>query len=480
MMLNQYFGNDPVLRQGVVAALMQKASGGDFSKESLNQTGALPDLAVSTGERNASSYRALNAYTGAAETGMMAANKVIATAADTMAAASTIFAGAVTAFTFAMQLSGGAGGAFGTLGGGLAGLIGGGKGGGKGPGGFFANLANSAKQTGGKMAFPGAKAVVPGASAIFGGVQGFQQGQSGQDLDIMGLLGSTAVASLLGFLTGGPAGAVTAGAVTAGSMIVGHMAGSSLAGGEGDGDEESAGNPSTAASVNPLSNLSINAPWMKKRDYLIDGKPPANPYHTGVDFDASPGDPVYAVKDGTIIPTGYSAKGFGNYVSLRHSDGYGTVYAHLSKKLKNSGTVKAGELIGYAGNTGLSSGPHLHFEVRRDPNNQKSHVDPIAYLSGSASPSGATPHSAAGADSATSSLIGELSSGVQLMPGLTGAPSPKGEGDGGGGFASTTNYGGVTVNINVPKGTAINEQALAKEIKRVLTDQDMLKRAVTR
>ena len=475
MMLNQYFGNDPVLRQGVVTALMQKASGGDFSQKSLNETGALPDLAVSTAQRNAASFGALDAYTGAAEQGMIGANSTIAAAANTMRDSAEIFSGAVTAFTFAMQLSGGAGGGLGTLAGGLiggaanfAGSFLGSRGGLKGG---LGNLSGS-------LAFKGASKLVPAAGAAVQGVSSFQQGQAGQGFDLGGTLLSSALAAGLGFLTGGPAGAAIAGGVTLGGSLLGYGLGAATSG-EGDGEDEK-----TSSRFNPLEELRINAAWRKKRDYLIDGKPPANPYHTGVDYGVAENTQVFAVKDGVVVSAKDAGdKGFGKSIAIKHGDGYTSLYAHLNAHgVKAGDTVKAGQVIGLSGNTGHSSGPHLHFEVRENGNDQTTNVDPVAYISGSSRPRRASDFSAssaAGTSEETTGLLGSLSSGTSLLPGLSGAPSPGGEGDGGG-ISATTNYGGVTVNINVPKGTNINEQVLAKEIKRVLSDQDMLKRAVTR
>lgn len=484
MLLNQYFGNDPVLRQGIVTALMQKAGGGGLSREELIASGALPELAASTGERNAAAFGAINALTGDVEQGMMGANRIIADAANTIRDAADVFGGAVGLFAGTMQLAGGGNGAFGTIGGGILGglstfggaLLGGRLGGRLGTRGGGAG-GRTGGRLAGSMAFKGASKLIPGVGAAVQGYSSFQQGSAGEEFDLGGTLLSSLVAAGLGFLAGGPAGAAIAGLGTFGASAVGYGLGSVF--GEGDGEDASAGE-ATPSSFNPLDRLDINAPYLKKRDYLIDGKPPANPFHTGVDFDAKVGDPVYAVKDGTVLATKYNANGFGHSVKLRHNDGHSTVYAHLSQKVVESGSVRAGQLIGYAGNSGLSSGPHLHFEVRKNADDQSTHVDPLAYLAGSSTPSGAAPMSANEASrEATSGLLGDLSSGVALLPGLSGAPNPKGEG-GEAGYASTTNYGGVTVNINVPKGSNLNEQNLANEIKRVLNDQEMLKKAVSR
>lgn len=87
--------------------------------------------------------------------------------------------------------------------------------------------------------------------------------------------------------------------------------------------------------------------------------------HKGVDLALRSNDTVYAAFDGKVRLTNYEAKGYGNYVILRHPNGLETVYGHLNKALvKPDQTVKAGQAIGLGGSTGRSTGPHLHFETR--------------------------------------------------------------------------------------------------------------------
>ena len=89
--------------------------------------------------------------------------------------------------------------------------------------------------------------------------------------------------------------------------------------------------------------------------------------HKGIDISLNKGDAIYAAFDGvvrTALPTRYTG-GYGNVLVIRHANGLETYYGHLSKYIVNSGDiVKAGELIGYGGSTGRSTGPHLHFETR--------------------------------------------------------------------------------------------------------------------
>lgn len=87
--------------------------------------------------------------------------------------------------------------------------------------------------------------------------------------------------------------------------------------------------------------------------------------HKGVDIGLKMNDTIRAAFDGKIRLTNYEGKGYGNYVIIRHPNGLETVYGHLNKHLvKPNQVVKAGDPIGLGGNTGRSTGPHLHFETR--------------------------------------------------------------------------------------------------------------------
>ena len=88
--------------------------------------------------------------------------------------------------------------------------------------------------------------------------------------------------------------------------------------------------------------------------------------HAGVDLRASYGEPIHAVAGGTVVFAGRHG-GHGNFVKLDHGGGLGTGYAHMSRIAVNVGErVRQGEIIGYVGSTGLSTGPHLHYEVYRN------------------------------------------------------------------------------------------------------------------
>jgi murein DD-endopeptidase MepM/ murein hydrolase activator NlpD len=91
-----------------------------------------------------------------------------------------------------------------------------------------------------------------------------------------------------------------------------------------------------------------------------------NRFHRGIDFGAGHGSPIYAVSDGRVAMAG-RAGGHGNYVRLAHAGNMATGYSHMSRIAVRAGqTVRQGQVIGYVGSTGLSTGPHLHFEVYRN------------------------------------------------------------------------------------------------------------------
>ncbi|WP_235561501.1 M23 family metallopeptidase [Brevundimonas sp. Root1279] len=88
--------------------------------------------------------------------------------------------------------------------------------------------------------------------------------------------------------------------------------------------------------------------------------------HKGVDIAAPTGTSVFASAEGEVLRTGYDAGGYGRFIEVRHPNGMSTLYAHLSRVDVHTGeAVTADERIGLVGTTGRSTGPHLHFEVRR-------------------------------------------------------------------------------------------------------------------
>lgn len=128
--------------------------------------------------------------------------------------------------------------------------------------------------------------------------------------------------------------------------------------------------------IQPVSNKDLSH-VASGFGYRIDPIYKTPKMHTGLDFAAPIGTPVYATADGTVATTGYDDGGYGNHVILNHGYGYGTLYGHMVKiKVRNGERVKRGQVIGWVGSTGKSTGPHCHYEVIR--NGVK--IDPVHYF----------------------------------------------------------------------------------------------------
>ena len=112
-----------------------------------------------------------------------------------------------------------------------------------------------------------------------------------------------------------------------------------------------------------LRNYVMPTPSVKITD-IFGYRPNRRRMHNGLDIKVQTGDTIYAAFDGKVRVTSYQRRGYGHYVVIRHNNGIETLYAHLSKKLVEANdNVKAGDPIGLGGNTGRSSGSHLHFET---------------------------------------------------------------------------------------------------------------------
>lgn len=115
------------------------------------------------------------------------------------------------------------------------------------------------------------------------------------------------------------------------------------------------GAPLSGGQVSSNFGMRFHPVWMK------------NLFHNGIDFDIAKNTPVKATADGVVDAVAKSEDGFGVMVSLRHAFNFKTVYAHLDKTHVAEGQiVRKGEVIAVSGNTGLSTAPHLHYEVRLD------------------------------------------------------------------------------------------------------------------
>lgn len=100
-------------------------------------------------------------------------------------------------------------------------------------------------------------------------------------------------------------------------------------------------------------------------------------FHAGLDFTAPIGTPIYSTADGVVTDAGFNEGGYGNRVIINHGFGYETLYGHMYRiKARAGQKIKRGEVIGYVGSTGKSTGPHCHYEVHRNGNP----VDPVYYF----------------------------------------------------------------------------------------------------
>ncbi len=102
-----------------------------------------------------------------------------------------------------------------------------------------------------------------------------------------------------------------------------------------------------------------------ERRIKLDSKKDSVLFHYGIDFDAKFGTDVIATAGGKVIKSEWDDKGYGNLILIDHGDGYQSVYAHLKDfAVKNGDSVTKGQIIGHVGSSGLSTKPHLHFEIR--------------------------------------------------------------------------------------------------------------------
>lgn len=128
--------------------------------------------------------------------------------------------------------------------------------------------------------------------------------------------------------------------------------------------------------IQPVSNKDLTR-VASGFGYRIDPVYKVRKFHAGLDFTAPQGTPIYATADGTVKMAGMDNSGFGNHVIINHGYGYETLYGHMVRvKSRGGQSVKRGDVIGYVGSTGKSTGPHCHYEVHRNgvP------VDPIYYF----------------------------------------------------------------------------------------------------
>lgn len=123
----------------------------------------------------------------------------------------------------------------------------------------------------------------------------------------------------------------------------------------------------------PTKNYWISS-YYGYRIHPISGK---RTFHYGIDMAAPTGTPIYATRSGVVTDAKYQDGGAGYYVWISHGDGYSSVYMHMDKFIVKEGQyVQAGEIIGYVGSTGGSTGPHLHFGITYN----RTYVNPLNYI----------------------------------------------------------------------------------------------------
>ena len=120
-------------------------------------------------------------------------------------------------------------------------------------------------------------------------------------------------------------------------------------------------------------------PITQKYGEIIPGVTFNDKPHTGIDYGCPMHTPILASNEGTVMAAGWDVTGYGFRVIIRHPDDMATLYAHLDSISVNIGDkVKQGQEIGISGNTGKTTGPHLHFEVRTKWNDWTTHFNPMA------------------------------------------------------------------------------------------------------
>lgn len=128
--------------------------------------------------------------------------------------------------------------------------------------------------------------------------------------------------------------------------------------------------------IQPVSNANLKR-MASGFGYRIDPVYKTVRLHAGLDFAAPQGTPIYATANGAVRVAGNLGNGYGNHVVINHGYGYETLYGHMFKvKVKPGEKVKRGEVIGWVGSTGKSTGPHCHYEVHKNGR----HVDPVYFF----------------------------------------------------------------------------------------------------
>lgn len=131
--------------------------------------------------------------------------------------------------------------------------------------------------------------------------------------------------------------------------------------------------PSNATWITPVSGYTVTSPFGMRTHPILG----VQRMHNGIDMACAQGTPIYATRAGVVTAASYQAGGAGNYVSINHLDGFASIYMHMTHYVVSAGqNVSQGQLIGYVGSTGLSTGPHLHFGISY----AGTYVNPLAYI----------------------------------------------------------------------------------------------------
>lgn len=141
---------------------------------------------------------------------------------------------------------------------------------------------------------------------------------------------------------------------------------------QGGGNSNTNTTPGSSSWIRPCSYVMMTSPF----GYRTPPTGGASSYHQGVDLAGPEGTPIYAARSGRVTVAGWS-NAAGYYVTINHLDGFSSIYMHLSSYCVSSGaTVSQGQLIGYMGNTGVSTGSHLHFGIAYNG----AYVNPASYV----------------------------------------------------------------------------------------------------
>ena len=131
--------------------------------------------------------------------------------------------------------------------------------------------------------------------------------------------------------------------------------------------------PSSSGWIKPLKSYTITSAFGMRVHPVLGYER----MHEGVDMSAPAGTPIYAAKSGKVTTASYQSGGAGYYVSINHGDGFSSIYMHMTRYIVSKGQyVEAGQVIGYVGSTGISTGNHLHFGIAY----KGEYVNPMRYI----------------------------------------------------------------------------------------------------